>query len=206
MLQRYITAREGEAGRIPAPRRAALDRLAIDVAERRRRERVALTFICTHNSRRSHLAQVWAQIAARRFHLSTIDTFSGGTEATAFDRRAVAALERAGCHIEIVEPGGNPVYAVRDDTDAPPILCFSKTFTDRPNPDAGFVAVLTCSSADAACPIVPGAAARVVLDYEDPQAFDRTARETEGYDERCAQIAREMLYLFERVASHPGAS
>lgn len=202
MLHDYIAARQGEAERVDAPRRAALDRLAIDLAERLRRGRLLLTFICTHNSRRSHLAQIWAQVAARRFHLSAIETFSSGTEATAFDRRAVAALERAGFQVTITEPGRNPVYAVRANGDAAPMLCFSKKFGEPPNPQSGFVAVMTCSSADAACPVVSGAAARVVLEYEDPKAFDGTAREAQAYDERCAQIAREMLYLFERVAGH----
>ena len=44
---------------------------------------VRLIFICTHNSRRSHMAQLWAQTAAAYHGVAAIETFSGGTEATA---------------------------------------------------------------------------------------------------------------------------
>ena len=52
--------------------------------------------ICTHNSRRSHLGQLWLAIGADFFELPQLETFSGGTEATAFNPRAVAALHRVG--------------------------------------------------------------------------------------------------------------
>ena len=77
--------------------------------------------------------------------------------------------------------------------------CWSKVFGDDANPSANFVAVMTCQSADEACPFVPGAQLRVALPYVDPEASDGTEREAAAYDERCAQIAREMLYLFSEV-------
>ena len=46
-------------------------------------EIIALNFICTHNSRRSHLSQVWAQALAHHVGINTINCYSGGTEATA---------------------------------------------------------------------------------------------------------------------------
>ena len=44
---------------------------------------IRLNFICTHNSRRSHLSQVWAQTMASYFNLKNVFCYSGGTEATA---------------------------------------------------------------------------------------------------------------------------
>ena len=38
-----------------------------------------LNFICTHNSRRSHLGQIWAAIAGAYYNVD-VATFSGGTE------------------------------------------------------------------------------------------------------------------------------
>ena len=55
-----------------------------------------LNFICTHNSRRSHMAQIWTQTAAAYYGLDGVETYSGGTEATEFNPNAVAALKRAG--------------------------------------------------------------------------------------------------------------
>jgi arsenate reductase len=46
-------------------------------------EEIRLNFICTHNSRRSHLSQVWAQTASSYFNISNVFCYSGGTEATA---------------------------------------------------------------------------------------------------------------------------
>ena len=49
--------------------------------------------------------------------------------------------------------------------------------------------------------MVLGAAERIAITYEDPKAFDGTDREAEAYDERCRQIAREMLYVFSLVGA-----
>ncbi|MGB5463515.1 MAG: protein-tyrosine-phosphatase, partial [Aureibaculum sp.] len=48
-----------------------------------RKETIRLNFICTHNSRRSHLSQVWAQTMASYFNVKNVFCYSGGTEATA---------------------------------------------------------------------------------------------------------------------------
>src|SRR5439155_17018122 len=121
-----------------------------------------LTFICTHNSRRSQLAQIWAKAAAEFYGVRGVDTFSGGTEATAFNPRAVNTLKRAGFHISVAEsePSDNPRYRVRFSDGAQPMECFSKVYSHAPNPKTDFAAVLTCSQADADCPLVAGASLR----------------------------------------------
>ncbi|MEO1256383.1 MAG: protein-tyrosine-phosphatase, partial [Bacteroidota bacterium] len=57
-------------------------------------------------------------------------------------------------------------------------------------------AIMTCSEADAECPIVFGADSRIKLFYEDPKVSDGTSEEASTYDERCKQIAAEMYYAF----------
>ena len=159
---------------------------------------VSLTFICTHNSRRSHFGQVWAAVAAAWYGVEGMKTFSGGTEATAFNPRAVAALDRAGFQVE--NPGGsNPVYRVAFSADEPSLECFSKTFDDPANPSSDFVAVMTCSDADENCPFIPGANFRIPLTYQDPKEADGTMEEVARYDERCRQIATEMFFLFSQI-------
>jgi arsenate reductase len=198
-LAGFVRDRSGEFDQIEPDRKTALEGLADEVARRAvDGEPVRMTFICTHNSRRSHMSQLWAQTAAHVYGVPGVVTFSGGTEATAFNPRAVAAVRRAG--FEVVDGGGdNPVYTVRFADQGPMMECFSKVYDQAPNPSEGFVAVMTCSAADAACPIVFGAEARISIPYEDPKAFDDTEREAAMYDERCRQIAREMLYVFSLV-------
>lgn len=58
---------------------------------------------------------------------------------------------------------------------------------------------MTCSDADEASPLVMGAAGRCAIPCEDPEALDGTKVESRMDDERCAQIAREMLTVFSRV-------
>jgi hypothetical protein len=201
VLEAYVTETLSEIDRIPEERRERLSSLARFAAVRSRGGQVAeLTFICTHNSRRSHMAQLWAQSAAHYFGVERVATYSGGTEATAFNPRAVAAIERAGFAVEVPSEGDNPVYGVKYVDNMEPMECFSKIYDQPPNPREGFAAVMTCSDADAACPIVNGADQRIAIPFEDPKAFDGTVQEAAKYDERCRQIAREMLYTFSLVA------
>ena len=113
---------------------------------------------------------------------------------------AAATLRRAGFAIEPPRDGGNPVYEVRYEPDMEPLRAFSKVYDAPPNPRSGFAAIMTCSSADTACPIVAGADERIAIPSDDPKEADGTEREAEVYDERCRQIAREMLYVFSVVA------
>jgi arsenate reductase len=158
---------------------------------------VNLQFICTHNSRRSQLAQVWAKVAAV-CHGIRIKSFSGGTEATAFNERAVASLQRSGFVIS-AEGEGNPVYTVRFAHDCQTLSCFSKRYDHPENQVSAFAAVMVCSDADDNCPFIPNAEKRIPLRYEDPKAFDGTPEEASKYDERSLQIAAEMFYVFSRI-------
>jgi arsenate reductase len=145
------------------------------------------------------MAQIWARAAACHFGLSTVEAYSGGTEATRFNPRAVAAIRRAGFAIDGPRGGDNPVYRVRYSEGAEPMECCSKIYDASPNPTEGFAAVMTCSAADAGCPVVRGAVERISLPYGDPGDFDGTLGERDAYDERCRQIAREVLYAFSLV-------
>ncbi len=200
MFERYLSAREAEFGRIPAERQRLLERLSGFIEGRTvAGEPARLTFICTHNSRRSHIAQTFALAAAHRFGIDGVQVFSGGTEVTAFNPAAVESLRRTGLPIRIAVGGDNPTYEVGTGEAWPSILARSKRFDDGMNPSEGFCAVMTCTDASDACPVVPGADLRLSIPYEDPKAFDGTPHEGEQYDERCRQIAREMLYVCSRV-------
>lgn len=160
---------------------------------------VYLNFICTHNSRRSHLSQLWAQAAAHYYGIKSVQSYSGGTEATAFNPRAVKAMSEAGFDITKIKEGDNPMYEVRFAEGINPVTAFSKVYNDPFNHNKDFAAVMTCSHADENCPLVFGATARIALTYDDPKEFDGTPREAEKYQERVEEIGTEILYAFSQV-------
>ena len=158
-----------------------------------------LTFICTHNSRRSHLAQLWAAAAAQYCGVGPLACFSGGTEVTACNPRAIAALSRAGVQAQAITAGENPVYLLLYAHGVNPLVAFSKVYDQAPNPQTKFAAIMTCSDAEENCPFIPGVELRIATTYDDPKAFDNTAQQDAKYDERCKQIALETLYVFYKL-------
>lgn len=199
-LTTYINGIKQDFSKIPQDRKTELEKIAEFIQQKvNAKEPVQLTYICTHNSRRSHFGQLWAATAAAYYGVPGVKTFSGGTEVSAFNERAVAACKRAGFDISKASEGPNPVYAVTYASGAEPIEAFSKKYDDASNPPSNFLAIMTCSQADKACPIVKGAALRVATPYDDPKAFDGTPQETAKYDERCKQIATETFYVFSKV-------
>lgn len=160
---------------------------------------INLTFICTHNSRRSHLGQVWAQVAAAYFEVKNVHCFSGGTETTACNPRTIAAFERAGLKVTKTTESDNPVYEISFDDLSQPIIAFSKVYNQAPNPSHGFAAIMTCDHAEANCPFIPGAEKRLPIMYIDPKVSDDTPEESATYDARCRQIATEMKWVFDQV-------
>lgn len=159
-------------------------------------EPIHLNFICTHNSRRSHLSQVWAQTMGYHFGIVNLFCYSGGTEATALFPIAAKTLENQGFEVHTLSEGKNPVYSIKFANNAHSVIGFSKTYDDAFNPKSDFAAIMTCSQADAGCPFIAGAEKRIPITYEDPKAFDNTSQQAEKYTERSIQIAKEMKYVF----------
>lgn len=199
-LSDYIDGILPDLEAIPQDRKNQLKKIALYIQTKKQSNEPAnLIFICTHNSRRSHLSQIWSATAAQYYGLGDhINNFSGGTEATAFNPRAVSAIERAGFNVEN-HGGENPHYRVSFAKNGTELECFSKKYDDPANPSENFAAIMTCSDADKNCPFIPGASLRVPIPYEDPKNSDGTPEETEAYDARCRQIATEMFYLMSQV-------
>jgi protein-tyrosine-phosphatase len=199
-IKKYIAEIEKEFIHISGERKSILNRFS-GYLKKQIEEGIAsdLIFICTHNSRRSHMSQLWAQVAAYYYKIPGIHCFSGGTEATAFNPRSVKCLRKAGFDIISGKSGENPVYRVSYSPDRDQIQSFSKKIDDDANPKKDFAAIMTCSQADEACPFVPGASFRLSIPYDDPKLADNTPKEEIAYDERCRQIAVEMFYAFSRV-------
>lgn len=164
-------------------------------------QEIRINFICTHNSRRSHLSQVWAQTLAYHFNIKNVFCYSGGTESTALFPMVAETLQNSGFEIKALSHGNNPVYTIKYAENEHPIIGFSKKLEDDFNPKSEFVAIMTCSQADGGCPFIAGAEKRIPITFEDPKAFDNTAQQTEKYSERSLQIATELFYVFSQINS-----
>lgn len=185
---------------IPEERRAVLQPLIAYLQEKvKKGEDIRINFICTHNSRRSHISQVWAQALAAWFGIKNTYCYSGGTMATALFPMAAGTLKGAGFLVTTLSEGKNPVYSIKYSENNHPVIGFSKTYDNDFNPKSGFAAVMTCSEADGDCPFIPGAEKRIPITYEDPKAFDNTPEQADKYRERSLQIATELFFVFSQT-------
>ncbi|MGR7812189.1 arsenate-mycothiol transferase ArsC [Lacinutrix undariae] len=160
---------------------------------------IRINFICTHNSRRSHLTQIWAQTMAAHFNIKNVYCYSGGTEATALYPMVAETLQNSGFKVKAIFEGENPIYSIKYAKNEHPIISFSKKLTNDFNPKSEFAAVMTCSQADGGCPFITGAEIRIPITFEDPKAFDNTSQQAEKYNERSLQIAAELFYVFSQI-------
>lgn len=187
---------------IPEERKLLLNRLINYIQEKRKQNLpIQLVYICTHNSRRSHFGQIWAAVAANYYRIKNIKTFSGGTEATAFNINAINTLKKIGFEISQNDvQTSNPKYIVQYGTDKKEhCVCFSKVYNDVANPKSNFSAIMTCSDAEQNCPFISGAELCIGTTYNDPKEFDNTPYQDEKYLERLRQIALECLFVFSNI-------
>lgn len=195
----YLENISGQFASIPEQRKELLVQLGAYIREKREAGKTCnLVFICTHNSRRSHISEIFAHAASLAYGAGHVQVFSGGTEATAFNPNAIEALRSAGLRIEAETSGSNPRYRVTAGESDPGITCYSKTYEQVSNNLGEFAAIMTCSDADDACPIIPGAEVRLPVRYEDPKRYDGTPEQDQAYADTCRIIARQMFYAFSK--------
>jgi arsenate reductase len=184
---------------LTAERKAVLHKIAQYITnEMAQNNAVHLNFICTHNSRRSQLAQIWAQTLSVYYGLP-VHCYSGGVEVTAFNPNAIKALKAAGFLIEKNERDENPEYSISFSENHIPIKAYSKLYHCSDNSQQSFAAIMTCSEADENCPLIQGDALRIPLTYDDPKRFDGTGNETIGYQSTSNTIATEIKYIFNLI-------
>ena len=197
---KFLAEREKEFDQITADRKLTLEKLSAYLNQQINDtiSPIQLTYICTHNSRRSHFGQIAAAVAAAYYQIANIKSYSGGTEVTAFNINAINALRSIGFLIQADEMTANPNYQVQFSNERT-IQCFSKIFDHATNPQNKFAAILTCSSADEACPFIPGAEIRIATPYEDPKKGDGKENVNEIYLKSFKEITRETLYTFSKL-------
>lgn len=188
------------------PRATAGRKLADWIVENYRTgQPLAITCVCTGNSRRSILSATMASVSAAYYGLPEIRGYSGGTKPSAFNERTIKTLREIG--LDITSLGeeatrGDAVTAnlkhrirwgLAPDDAAMESIEFSKKYDDAANPQSGFAALLVCSDAEEACPIIKGASVRIATPFLDPKAYDGTAIEAHKYAERRDDIGRLMM-------------
>lgn len=199
-IEQYISEAIKSFDTIPEERKNVLKKISAYVQQKVHDKQTAeLIYICTHNSRRSHFGQIWAKVAATYYGFPDVETYSGGTEATAFNSNAIKAIKTIGFSVRNEDGKPNAVYSVQFGDTKTVIKCFSKKYDDKANPKKDFCAVMTCTEADGACPYIEGAEVRVSTPYNDPKAFDGTSQQDDMYLERSKQIATECLYVFSQI-------
>jgi arsenate reductase (thioredoxin) len=199
-LKNYCNTLPNEFNQISDERKKDLREIGDFIIEKRMSHKLTnLLFVCTSNSRRSHMAQVWSQTAALYYGIDSVWTFSGGTEATKVNPNAVYALRRCGFSVTTSQGTENPVWLVAQGNKTAGFAIFSKKYDNSINPKKEFCAIMVCSGADKSCPVVDGAELRILMPYEDPKYYDNTPSQELKYDERCREIARDVFFMMDYV-------
>ena len=160
-----------------------------------------LIFVCTHNSRRSQMAEVLAVLAASQYNIE-IETFSAGTETTQAHENTIVALEHFGLTFHAEKEYDQVVYSTQLHQQGKKL--YSKTLEDEQLPKKDFFAIMTCDHAAENCPFVPGASERFLLTYDDPKKSDGTSQSGEVYLQTAITIFSELLFVFAQMQSYGG--
>ncbi|TGK05204.1 hypothetical protein EHQ53_16295 [Leptospira langatensis] len=200
-LKRFLQEREAEYSLIDQDRKRILLQFSESMKSSLAMNNLSeMVFVCTHNSRRSQIAQLLMLASAEYLGVSGIGAYSGGTEVTALHHNSAIALEQIGFKVDVEgtkEP--NPKYWISYKSKMIPVTAYSKLYSGAVTSKRKFIAVMVCSSADEACPFVPGAFARISLPYSDPKEFDSSADPIQEYIRTCEEIGREMLFALSNV-------
>ncbi len=204
VITELIQALENEEFLIDEDRQNELRIIAEQIIkDLRAKNSLKVIVICTHNSRRSQLGELWIRVAADYHGIKNVESFSGGTEATNFNIRMIKALTRVGFVIDMANSSTNPNYLINwmiRPKENP--LMYSKKYTHSANPQNNFMAIIVCDQADQNCPNVLGASTRYFLPYQDPKKYDDTFEEELQYDLKVREIGREILFMFKEVKTN----
>ena len=193
-IEQLIRKMATEEENISKARKNALAHLADTLVDKHKKESFPLIFICTHNSRRSIVAEVWASVLADHYQLP-VKAYSGGTEVTAVHQNTLDCLGNIGFRIVKQNNRQNPKVQIKYGADQQ-LITFSKLFDDEVNPQQNFSAIMLCDNAAENCPFIPNALQRVNLTFPDPKQFDDTEMVSEKYNDGCMQIGSELHFLF----------
>lgn len=196
----FINEITGKFHEIPEPRASMLNKGSEYIRIQRHKNKVVnLLFVCTHNSRRSQFGEIAATLAAAYYNLPKLNSYSAGTEITAFHPNAINALNETGFQINSNKSSViNPVYSVKFGEHFVN-NCYSKHINDPIIPKENLLAIYTCSEVETACPVIVGAQSHLSLPYPDPKISDGSGHELETYGNTFRNICLEIFYMLSKV-------
>lgn len=154
---------------------------------------LTLLFVCTHNSRRSQLAEAWAHLIFSKE--PGIRVASSGTERTQCHPHTVEALEADRWAVRELQPGSYHI-----ERDGVSTTLYSKSL-DEFSVTSPTIAFMTCAEADEACPAILGAVARFPWRYEDPKRADGSPEALTTYIETSRAIRRDLELLHQHYTA-----
>ena len=203
-LTPYCESLEDEFNNVPDSTQEQLKVAGTYIINRLNNGQIAsISFVCEHNSRKSHLGQIWTTLATQYYQLDHVKCYSGGTTPTYVNQRIINALGNTGIQIsEKGIAGHGPKYLLDYGKSSRGFEIFSKRFDHPMNPDTNYLAISLCLNPDECCPISYGADKQLSIPYEDLQPFGNTPLESAKYDEQCRMVARDMFYMMDFVKTN----
>jgi arsenate reductase len=138
-------------------------------------KRLKVLFLCTGNSCRSQMAEGWA----RHLRSSTIQAFSAGVVPQGMNAMAVKAMAEAG--VDISAQASKHVDSLRE-------MQFDYVVT-------------VCDNAHESCPLFPGKAKIVHINFDDPPQLAKAAKTEEealSHYRRVRDEIRQFIEHFDR--------
>ena len=196
-VREYSATLENEFDQIPDNHRQSLEQIGDYLLQKLQSNKDAkVLLISRHNSRRSHMGQLWLMTAAEYYGIGNVATFSGGIEPTELDSRVIRALKKCGFKISTTKRSENPTYLTSNGP-GNSYMVFAKQYNGGQNPTSDFIAVVLSEVVNKKLETIPGADKKVPMLYEDLENFDGSPEEERKYDEGCRQIARAMFYVMQ---------
>tara|TARA_B100001079_G_scaffold142196_1_gene121790 strand:+ start:344 stop:916 length:573 start_codon:yes stop_codon:yes gene_type:complete len=147
-----------------------------------------IVFLCTHNSRRSQLCQVWGSILSKIYNID-LKFNSAGTEKTEVHKTIFYCFSNVGIEIK----DSKIFYGDLS------LSLHSKVLEEIQSDK--FISIMTCSDAEKSCPSDSRSIRNISMIYQDPKIFDDTEKEREEYSKTSKLIAEELNYIIKNLVN-----
>ena len=167
-------------------RKKRLDNIASVINENLNKTR-SIVFLCTHNSRRSQICEVWGKVFAEIYR-KKININSAGAFKTVVHSQVYESIVKCG----LIVNNKKEIFF-----DKKKFKLNSKT-TDSITMK-NFIAVMTCSDAEKSCPHDPKSIRNIKMFFNDPRIYDETDKMSREYLKTTTYIAEELNYIFKNI-------
>ncbi len=157
-------------------RKKRLDNIASVINENLNKTR-SIVFLCTHNSRRSQICEVWGKVFAEIYR-KKININSAGAFKTVVHSQVYESIVKCG----LVVDNKKEIFF-----DKKKFKLNSKTIDSLTMKN--FIAVMTCSNAEKSCPNDPRSIRNIKMFFNDPRIYDETDKMSREYLNTTTYIA-----------------